>query len=100
MSGAPLYRTDPEAGITVVSPLPERKPISSLWDFVVRGYRPVAAWCGVLTILTFGVVLPLARLFGVDPGPTDWFGVSAFVGVVFGPIVVTRSFEKKWGVTS
>lgn len=80
--------------------LPPRRPIGGAWDFMVRGYRPTAAWAGVATIITFGIVKPIAELTGLQTAPTDWLGVSSFIAVVFGPIVVTRTFEKWAGVTS
>lgn len=80
--------------------LPCRRPIAGLWDFVVRAYRPVAAWVGVLTMLVHGVVIPLLPVIGVAPVATDWMGVNAFLAVVFGPLVVARTVEKVQGVTS
>jgi len=81
-------------------PLPPRRPFAGVWDFVVRAWRPVAAWSGVGSIVVHGVILPLLPVFGVAPVAIDWVGVSAFLGVVFGPLVVTRTVEKLNGVTS
>lgn len=81
-------------------PLPPRRPFAGFWDFVVRAWRPVAAWIGVATIAVHGVVIPLLPVFGLAPVPIDWLGVSAFLGVIFGPLVVARTVEKINGVTS
>lgn len=80
--------------------LPTRRPFASFWDFVVRAYRPVAAWVGVVTMAVHGVIIPLLPVFGVAPVAIDWMGVSAFLGVIFGPLVVARTVEKIQGVTS
>ena len=80
--------------------LPARRPIGGLWDFAVRAYRPAAAWVGVLTMLVHGVMVPLLPVFGRPPVAIDWVGVSAFLGVIFGPLVVARTVEKIQGVTS
>lgn len=80
--------------------LPQRRPFSGPWDFAVRAYRPFAAWIGVLTMAVHGVLLPILPLLGVAPVAIDWMGVSAFLGVIFGPLVVARSVEKLNGVTS
>lgn len=80
--------------------LPCRRPIAGLWDFIVRAYRPVAAWVGVLTMAVHGVVIPMLPVFGVAPVAIDWMGVNAFLAVVFGPLVVARTVEKVQGVTS
>lgn len=80
--------------------LPPRRPFASFWDFCVRAYRPVAAWVGVATMLVHGVIIPSLPLFGVLPVAVDWIGVSAFLGVIFGPLVVARTVEKVQGVTS
>lgn len=82
------------------SPLPPRQPFSSVWDFIVRAYRPLAAWIGLLTMVVHGVAIPLLPVFGHAPVAIDWMGVSAFLGVVFGPLVVARTVEKINGVTS
>ncbi len=79
---------------------PVRRKFASLWDFVVRAYRPVAAWIGVLTMAVHGVILPMLPVFGVPPVAIDWLGISTFLGVVFGPLVVARTVEKIQGVTS
>lgn len=84
----------------VFEPLPPRRPFSSFWDFIVRAYRPVAAWIGVLTMLVHGVVIPLLPVFGRAPVAIDWTGVSVFLGVIFGPLVVARTIEKLNQVTS
>lgn len=81
-------------------PLPPRRPINSLWDFAVRAYRPAAAWVGVATMIVHGVVVPLLPVFGHRPVSIDWVGVTAFLGVIFGPLVVARTVEKMNGVTS
>ncbi|WP_370236559.1 hypothetical protein [Brevundimonas sp.] len=80
--------------------LPDRRPIGGLWDFAVRAYRPTAAWVGVMTMLVHGVIVPLLPVFGRAPVAIDWVGVSAFLGVIFGPLVVARTVEKVRGVTS
>ena len=80
--------------------LPPRRPIAGVWDFAVRAYRPAAAWVGVLTMLVHGVVVPMLPVFGVAPVAIDWVGVSSFLGVIFGPLVVARTVEKIQGVTS
>ena len=80
--------------------LPERRPILGLWDFAVRAWRPVAAWIGVLSIAVHGVVIPLLPVFGRAPVAIDWVGLAAFLGLVFGPLVVARTVEKMNGVTS
>ena len=79
---------------------PPRRKFSGLWDFVVRAYRPAAAWIGVVTMGVHGVVLPLLPVFGAAPVAIDWVGLSAFLGVVFGPLVAARTVEKIQGVTS
>lgn len=79
---------------------PVRRKFASLWDFVVRAYRPVAAWIGVLTMMVHGVILPMLPVFGAAPVAIDWLGISTFLGVVFGPLVVARTVEKIQGVTS
>lgn len=79
---------------------PVRRKFASVWDFVVRAYRPVAAWIGVLTMAVHGVILPMLPVFGVPPVAIDWLGISTFLGVVFGPLVVARTVEKIQGVTS
>lgn len=79
---------------------PVRRKFASVWDFVVRAYRPVAAWIGVLTMAVHGVILPMLPVFGVSPVAIDWLGISTFLGVVFGPLVVARTVEKIQGVTS
>lgn len=79
---------------------PVRLPFLSFWDFVVRAYRPVAAWVGVGTALVHGVVIPLLPVFGQLPVAVDWMGVSAFLGVLWAPVVVARTVEKIQGVTS
>lgn len=88
------------ADLAFMDPLPTRRGFSSFWDFVVRGYRPVAAWIGVVTMAVHGVVIPLLPVFGHLPVAVDWLGVSAFLGVIFGPLVVARTVEKLNGVTS
>lgn len=80
--------------------LPPRRPLAGLWDFTVRGYRPTAAWVGVACMVVHGVVVPLLPLFGHAPVAIDWMGVSAFLGVIYGPLVVARTVEKINGVTS
>lgn len=80
--------------------LPPRRPFASLWDFCVRAYRPFAAWVGVVTMAVHGVVIPLLPVFGHAPVAIDWVGVSTFLGVIFGPLVVARTVEKLNGVTS
>ena len=80
--------------------LPGRRPIAGVWDFVVRAYRPTAAWAGVASIIVHGVVIPLLPVFGRPPVAIDWMGLAAFLGVVFGPLVVSRTVEKLQGVTS
>lgn len=94
----PLFQMDAEGAVTRVTP--PRPPFRSFWDFVVRAYRPVAAWIGVLTMLVHGVLLPVLPLFRIAPVAIDWMGVSAFLGVIFGPLVVARTVEKINGVTS
>lgn len=88
------------SGVARAPAAPTRRGFVSLWDFVVRAYRPTAAWIGVMTMGVHGVVLPLLPLFGVPPVAIDWMGLSAFLGVIFGPLVVTRTVEKIQGVTS
>lgn len=83
-----------------LDPLPPRRPIASVWDFAVRAYRPAAAWVGVVTMIVHGVVLPLLPVFGQRPVAIDWVGVTAFLSVIFGPLVVARTVEKLNGVTS
>lgn len=80
--------------------LPPRRPFSSFWDFVVRAYRPVGAWVGVATMIVHGVVIPLLPVFGTAPVAIDWLGVTAFLGICWGPPVVARTVEKLRGVTS
>ncbi len=80
--------------------LPERRPFSSWWDFTVRGWRPIAAWIGVGTMAVHGIVVPGLPLLGHAPVAIDWTGVSVFLGVIFGPLVVARTVEKLNGVTS
>jgi hypothetical protein len=63
-------------------------------------YRPAAAWIGVVTMAVHGVALPLLPVFGAAPVAIDWVGLSAFLGVVFGPLIVARTVEKIQGVTS
>lgn len=89
-----------DAGDMIERTLPKRRPIGGLWDFAVRAYRPAAAWVGVLTMLVHGVMVPLLPVFGRPPVAIDWVGVSAFLGVIFGPLVVARTVEKIQGVTS
>lgn len=84
--------------MTVTPPI--RRKFASVWDFVVRAYRPVAAWIGVLTMAVHGVILPMLPVFGAPPVAIDWLGISTFLGVVFGPLVVARTVEKIQGVTS
>lgn len=79
---------------------PPRLPFVSFWDFVVRAYRPVAAWVGVATMIVHGVMIPCLPLFRQPPVAIDWMGVSAFLTVIFGPLVVARTIEKLNGVTS
>lgn len=79
---------------------PARRPFASFWDFVVRAYRPLAAWIGVASMFVHGVLIPSLPLFGVAPVAIDWMGVSTFLGVIFGPLVVARTVEKINGVTS
>lgn len=66
----------------------------------MRAWRSVAAWLGVLTIAVNGVALPSLPLLGHAPVAVDWVGLSTFLGVVFGPLVVVRTVEKLNGVTS
>lgn len=80
--------------------LPPRRPFASFWDFCVRAYRPVAAWVGVLTMIVHGLIIPLLPVFGRAPVAIDWMGVTAFLTVIFGPLVVARTVEKLNGVTS
>lgn len=87
-------------GPPIGDPLPPRRPIEGVWDFAVRAWRPVAAWIGVATIAVHGVILPMLPVFGVAPVAIDWMGVAAFLGLVFGPLVVARTVEKINGVTS
>lgn len=93
MTEPPLFPT-----LQIAPPL--RRPFTGLWDFVVRAYRPTAAWIGVGTMLIHGIILPCLPLFGTAPVAIDWMGVSAFLTVVFGPLVVARTVEKIQGVTS
>lgn len=79
---------------------PVRRPFASFWDFVVRGYRPVAAWIGAGTALVHGMIIPMLPVFGRAPVAIDWMGVAAFLGVLWGPLVVARTVEKIRGVTS
>ena len=81
-------------------PLPPRRRFSSVWDFIVRAYRPAAAWVGVVTMAVHGVVIPLLPVFGHAPVAIDWMGVAAFLGVIYGPLVAARTVEKLNGVTS
>lgn len=80
---------------------PVRGPFLSVWDFVVRAYRPVAAWVGVATAVVHGVILPLLPVLTDRAAiAIDWAGVSTFLGVLWGPVVVARTIEKLKGVTS
>lgn len=81
-------------------PLPCRRRFSSFWDFVVRGWRPVAAWVGVGVMVVHGWILPLLPYTGAAPVEIDWLGVTAFLTFIFGPLVVARTVEKLRGVTS
>jgi len=85
---------------SMATPAPPRRPFTSVWDFVVRAYRPFAAWIGVGTALVHGVIIPLLPLFGRAPVAIDWMGVAAFLGVLWGPLVAARTVEKLKGVTS
>lgn len=42
--------------------LPERRPIASAFDFMVRGWRPAASWACVVILLFWGVAVPLVAL--------------------------------------
>lgn len=86
--------------MTAVTTPPARRAFSSFWDFMVRGYRPLAAWVGLGTMLVHGMIIPLLPVFGRPVVGVDWMGVSTFLGVVFGPLVVARTVEKVRGVTS
>lgn len=86
--------------MTAVTTPPARRPFSSFWDFMVRAYRPLAAWVGLGTMLVHGMIIPLLPVFGRPVVVVDWMGVSTFLGVVFGPLVVARTVEKVRGVTS
>lgn len=79
---------------------PPRRRFVSFWDFVVRGYRPVAAWIGAGTALVHGMIIPMLPVFGRPPVAIDWMGVAAFLGVLWGPLVAARTIEKIQGVTS
>jgi hypothetical protein len=80
-------------------PLPPRRPITSIWDFAVRAWRPTASWVCVLVLLVNGVVLPVAQLWGVTVQPLSWADLSVFaLGLIAAG--ASRTVEKIQGVTS
>jgi hypothetical protein len=46
--------------VTAAAP---RRRLTGVWDFVVRGSRPVGLWIANLILLTHYVVLPIAEAF-------------------------------------
>lgn len=60
------------------------------------GWRPFAGWVSALILLTNGVILPLARLHGIQIEPLDWRAMAVFVGAIIG-LGSMRSFEKHTG---
>lgn len=100
MRPPPLILADPEHGATVIDgPLPPRRPIGGVWDFVVRAWRPTASWVCVLVLLVNGVVLPLAQLWGTTVTPLSWSDLSIFaLGLIANG--AARTVEKIQGVTS
>lgn len=80
-------------------PLPQRRPIASIWDFAVRAWRPTASWVCVLVLLVNGVILPMAQLWGVTVQPLSWSDLSVFaLGLIAAG--AARTVEKIQGVTS
>lgn len=104
--GADFARVMAEHGPGAVIPpssihdtLPPRRPLSGLWDFVVRGARPAGLWVGLLVLFVHGVVLPIAALCGRTVqgfNATELLGICALVGLGWHQ----RTKEKREGLTS
>lgn len=74
-------------------------PPQGFWAYFVRAARPTAIWACVGVLLVNGVILPLARLWGVSVEPLDWQGLAVFGATAFG-LGAQRSFDKKIGAAS
>ncbi len=84
--------------MTVLRPY-VRMPFGSLWDFVVRGWRPVLCWICILVLVVNAIVLPLAQLWGVTVTPLGWADLAVFV-TGLAALGAQRTIEKIQGVTS
>ena len=64
--------------------------------FCRAGWRPAAGWTCVVILGVNGVVLPVARLRGVQLEPLAWRELAAFIGALTA-LAGMRSFEKITG---
>ncbi len=80
------------------SPL-ARRPHTASEIFVLfwrAGWRPFVGWVCGLVLLTNGVVLQGARLWGFAADPLPWRDLTPFVAVLVG-LTAARSVEKIFG---